>query len=74
MRNLDLAAESVGATALPSCALKTAPGVHQGGCFAIAFDAAGQTLASCGADKLVRLWDTTRGVEYDVLRASLLFA
>lgn len=30
---------------------------HEGGCFGLAFDRLGNRMASCGADRTVRLWD-----------------
>ena len=68
MRRLSLAGEGVGANALPAIVLRSVPRTHPGGCFGIAFDAKGTTVATCGADKLVRLWDAARCTETSVLR------
>jgi len=32
---------------------------HTGGCFGLAWDRGGKRLASAGADKTVKLWDST---------------
>lgn len=68
MRSLNIAAEAIGGDAVPAVPLRTVPGVHRGGCFAAAFDVAGGVAATCGCDKLVRLWDVMRCTETATLR------
>jgi len=60
LKQLNLAADAIGGGALPSKVIKTFPAVHPGACYALAMDTAGNTLASCGADRVVRLWDVAR--------------
>ena len=60
VRKLNMAAEAVGGGAIPAKVQKCLPGVHPGGCYALAMDSTGVTLASCGADRVVRLWDVPR--------------
>jgi autophagy-related protein 16 len=64
IKQLNLAANAVGGGALPSKVIKNFPVVHPGACYALAMDTTGNTLASCGADRVVRLWDVSR---YSVL-------
>jgi WD40 repeat protein len=60
LRQLNIAADVVGGGALPSKIQKAFPSIHAGGCYALAMDTTGNTLASCGADRVVRLWDVSR--------------
>lgn len=41
---------------LPGSVLRSVPS-HDGGCFGLAFDRLGSKLASCGADRTVKIWD-----------------
>lgn len=45
------------ADALPAVLARSVPEAHGAGCFGLAFNRAGTALASCGADKTVKLWD-----------------
>ncbi|RMZ57117.1 hypothetical protein APUTEX25_002349 [Auxenochlorella protothecoides] len=45
------------ADALPAMLARSVPEAHGAGCFGLAFNRAGTALASCGADKTVKLWD-----------------
>lgn len=49
--------------------MRTLP-AHTGGCFALAFDRGGTRLATCGADKTVKLWDSS-GHHTNTLHVSL---
>jgi autophagy-related protein 16-1 len=60
LKQLNLAADALGGGALPAKILKQFPALHPGGCYALAMDTTGNTLASCGADRVVRLWDVAR--------------
>lgn len=46
---------------LPVACASSLPSAHEAGCFGLAFNRAGTMLASCGADKTVKLWDTLSG-------------
>lgn len=43
---------------MPTELMRSLP-AHTGGCFALAFDRGGTRLATCGADKTVKLWDSS---------------
>ncbi len=43
---------------------------HEGGCFGLAFDALGSKMASCGADKTVKLWDPATATVTSTLHVS----
>ncbi|KAL4539183.1 hypothetical protein Ndes2526B_g02557 [Nannochloris sp. 'desiccata'] len=60
LKQLNIAADAVGGGALPSKMIKNFPAIHPGACYALAMDTTGNTLASCGADRVVRLWDVAR--------------
>ncbi|KAK9863390.1 hypothetical protein WJX84_000187 [Apatococcus fuscideae] len=49
---------------------RTAP-AHEGGCFSLAFTRSGSRLASCGADKMVRIWEPVTSQQVGELRGSL---
>ncbi|GAB4821419.1 hypothetical protein N2152v2_008465 [Parachlorella kessleri] len=49
-----------GEEGLPRAVMRSTP-AHEGGCFGLAFDGLGHRLASCGADKTVKLWDPATG-------------
>jgi WD40 repeat protein len=71
MHRLDLASNEAGLYAVPATVAKSMPSVHVGGCHALAFDATGRWLASCGADKTVKVWDIAKGNDQpSVLRVS----
>ena len=53
----------------PSAALCSTP-AHEGGCFGLAFDRIGHHMASCGADKTLKLWDPATGALTATLHAS----
>ena len=73
MRKLNIAAEAVGGASLPAAVQHCHPAVHPGGIYAFAMDERGATLASCGADKVVRLWDVARCNATAVLRVRLFY-
>lgn len=68
MKNLNIAAEGVGATELPATVMRSHPDMHKGGCFSVAFDVTGSTCATCGADRTVKLWDVLSGTNTASLR------
>lgn len=70
LKQLNLAADAVGGGALPAKVLKTFPAMHPGGCWALAMDTTGNTLASCGTDRVVRLWDVARSSVISELRGA----
>ena len=43
---------------VPTALLRTKV-AHTGGCFGLAWDRGGKRLASAGADKTVKLWDSS---------------
>lgn len=47
---------------------------HHAGCYAAAFDSPGGVLATCGGDKLVRLWDPLTMTQTGTLRVRNLEA
>ena len=44
---------------------------HEGGCFGLAFTRVGDRMASCGADKTVKLWEPGSGALTGTLHVSL---
>ncbi|KAK9845276.1 hypothetical protein WJX81_001992 [Elliptochloris bilobata] len=54
------------ASVVPSEALRTVA-AHDGGCFALAFERSGGRMASGGADKVVRVWDASAGIQQSEL-------
>ena len=70
MKRLNVAAEALGSGALPTHVASSCPALHPGGCYSLAIDATGNLMASCGADKVVRLWDIHRSTVSCVLRGA----
>lgn len=67
-RHLDLLPEERVVTPLPTSVSKSFPEIHRGECRALAIAATKSTLASCGADMVVHLWNIDNGSKLASLR------
>ncbi|CAG9461218.1 unnamed protein product [Pedinophyceae sp. YPF-701] len=47
---------------------------HDGGCFGASFNSAGDRLATCGADRIVRTWEPQSGTQMSELRGLTMTA
>lgn len=67
MRSLNMAAAAQ--TPLPVAAVRSVR-AHEGGCFGLAFTRVGDRMASCGADKTVKLWEPGSGAHTGTLHGA----
>lgn len=70
MRHSEAGAEDYVESGMPT-SLRHAMRAHDGGCSTLKFEHGGGSLISGGHDRLVRTWDTERGVPLATLRGCL---